>query len=78
MLTGKPGAGNPLARLRGARYFRIMAAKQTGLLEAIRGCSSWREIQAKWKRFPQGDEGGQHVGFDFLAPRAFVRPDKNV
>ncbi|MEI6178353.1 MAG: hypothetical protein WCS43_15780, partial [Verrucomicrobiota bacterium] len=29
-------------------------------------------------RLPQGDEGCQHVGFDFLAPRAFVRPDKNV
>ena len=34
-----------------------MAAKQTGLLEAIRGCSSWREIQAKWKRFPEKQKG---------------------
>jgi superfamily II DNA or RNA helicase len=34
-----------------------MAAKQSGLLEGIRGCSSWREIQAKWKRFPEKRKG---------------------
>ena len=29
-------------------------------------------------RLAQGDEGGQHVGFDFLVPPAFVRPHKDV
>ena len=44
--------------MRGNGYFpRIMAAKQTGLLEAIRGCSSWRDIQAKLRRFPEKRKG---------------------
>ena len=29
-------------------------------------------------RLAQGDEGGQHVGLDFLVPRAFVGTDKSV
>ena len=57
-LTSPITSQNPLARLHGDRYFsRIMAAKQTGLLEAIRGCSSWRDIQAKWKQIPEKQKG---------------------
>ena len=27
--------------------------KQAGLVEAIRGCSSWQDIQAKWRNLTE-------------------------
>ena len=31
--------------------------KQSGLADAIRGCASWQEIQAKWRTFPEKQKG---------------------
>jgi predicted helicase len=31
--------------------------KPTGLIGAIRGCVSWRDIQAKWQTFPEKQKG---------------------
>jgi hypothetical protein len=33
------------------------ANKQTGLVVAIRGCVSWRDIQARWQTFPEKQKG---------------------
>jgi hypothetical protein len=33
------------------------AIKQAGLLEAIHGCGSWQDIQAKWRTLPEKQKG---------------------
>lgn len=33
------------------------ADQQTSLVQAIRGCASWQDIQAKWRTFPEKQKG---------------------
>lgn len=53
----------------GLEEFRALdaAVKRDGMLDRV-----------FLHRLPKGDEGGEHVGFDFLVPRAFVGADKGV